>query len=111
MNKEYLVKSTLLFDAIIKKGPVYKDKYCKIFKDVNKFNYVRFGISVPKIVGNAVIRNKTKRQIKEILRNNLSQFINYRYDVIIIVNKSFILLNFSDKINILLNALNKGVSK
>lgn len=111
MNKEYIVKSTLSFNNIIKTGFCYRDKYCKIFKASNNLNHIRFGISVPKALGNAVLRNKIKRQIKEILRNNLNLYQNTNIDCIIIINNSFVLLSFNDKINVLLNALNKGVKK
>lgn len=111
MNKEYIVKSTLSFNTIIKTGFSYRDKYCKVFKKNNELKHIRFGISVPKSVGNAVVRNKVKRQIKEILRTNLNLYQNYNIDCIIIINSSFVLLSFNDKINVLLNALNKGVRK
>lgn len=44
----------------------------------------RFGISISKKVGGSVVRNKIKRQIKEILRLNNDAFID-GYDIIFVV--------------------------
>ncbi len=55
-----------------------------IYKMKNDYDYSRLGISVSKKVGNAIIRNKTRRRLKEIFRLNEHK-IKQSYDIIVIV--------------------------
>ena len=65
----------------------YKDKESK---------YYRFGISVGKKISNrAVVRNKLKRQIKNIIDNNKNVYQNSK-DYIIILKKSCLEETYSD---------------
>ena len=60
MNKEKILKKSQEYTNIIQKGKNIKNKYFKIFYLPN--NTTLYGITIPKKVGNAVIRNKLKRQ-------------------------------------------------
>jgi len=51
-----------------------------------KIEQFRLGISVSKKVGNAVVRNRLRRMIKEIVRLNKEQ-LAIQYDYILIVRK------------------------
>ena len=48
----------------------------------NNLNHSRLGVSVSKKVGKSVVRNRTKRRVKEAFRKNLN-FIKIGYDVVI----------------------------
>ena len=54
-----------------------------VFFTKNEQAYSRFGIVTSKKIGNAVIRNRAKRQIRAIIRKNL-QNIKPGYNMIII---------------------------
>jgi len=56
---------------------------------------VRFGFSVSKKAGKAVVRNRIKRVLKEICRIN-GQWFREGYDYIIIPRKGAIIKNFQD---------------
>ena len=77
MNKKYLIRKNLEFQEIIKSCKNKKSKLYVIYYRKNNNNYNRYGISVGKKVGNAVIRNKLKRQIKDILRKNTIEDMYY----------------------------------
>lgn len=111
MNKEYIIRSNKEFNHIINHGLIMKSIYFKIYSRPNTKNNIRFGISVPKKLGNAVIRNKNRRQIKEILRLNLSLYNNSPNDYIIIINKPFINLTFNDKINVVNKFIKEELQK
>lgn len=67
MNKLHTVKNNYDFDRIIKNNKAYKYKdYIIYLEKVENLNY-KFGLSVGKKIGNAVIRNKYKRRIRSII--------------------------------------------
>ena len=104
MKKINILKNSRDFDRIIKnnKPYIYKDYIIYIERETN--DYYKFGISVSKKIGNAVNRNKIKRQIKSIIDKNDYQ---NNFNCIIIVGKGINERNFEDRKNNLLIALNK----
>ncbi len=87
MKKNEVVKDNKLFNTIIKTGKKIQNKYLYIYYKENDVLFPRFGIAVGTKIGNAVIRNKLKRQIRMILTNNKKIFSNNQ-DYIIIVKKA-----------------------
>ena len=67
MNKEHIVKSNLDFQRIIKHAKAYRYKDYIIYVEESNENNYRFGFSVGKKIGHAVIRNKIKRQLRNIV--------------------------------------------
>ena len=65
----------------------------KFIEKESNINYPRVGIAVGKKVGIAVIRNKLKRQLREIITKNKNLFKNKK-DYIIIVKRSSLDLTF-----------------
>jgi len=62
----------------------------------NNLSHSRFGVVVGlKVSKRAVIRNRLRRQIREILRNDLGK-IEKRYDVMIIGKKSALEIGFKE---------------
>ena len=74
MKKQEILKKSYDFENIINKNNCTKNKYFSIFYNKNDIKNI-YGISVPKKIGNAVLRNKIKRQIKSIIDNNKSGWI------------------------------------
>ena len=68
MKKINIIKESREFDKIIhtEKALKYKDYIIYLYIDDKITNY-KFGLSVGKKVGNAVTRNKIKRQLKSII--------------------------------------------
>ena len=68
MNKRKILRKSEDFSNIISNGKKFKNKYFSLY--YNESNSTLYGITVPKKIGHAVIRNKLKRQIKNIIVNN-----------------------------------------
>ncbi len=84
MKKKYVVKEKLEFNKIIKNGKKIQNEIFIIFCQDNKNNFSRFGIAVSKKLGNAVIRNKIKRRIRNIIDNNKFLFKKNKNYIIMI---------------------------
>lgn len=67
MKKINILKNSRDFDRIIKNNKPYKYKDYIIYIEIEKSNIYHFGLSVGKKIGNAVTRNKVKRQLKSII--------------------------------------------
>lgn len=95
MKKINIIKSNEEFNNIIKTGKVLKNQYYVIYYINEIKDKYRIGISVPKKIGKAVIRNKIKRQLKNIIRNNKEKIQNLNY--IIITRSNILNLNYHEK--------------
>lgn len=94
MKKKEIIKKSNDYTKIINKNNKIKNKYYSIF--YIKSNDTLFGISIPKKTAKAVIRNKIKRQIKNIIDNNKIHIQN-NYNYVIIVKKEILLLSYQEK--------------
>ncbi len=106
MNKKFIVKSNEDFNNIIAKQKKYINKYFILLEDDNEKGHIRFGISVSKKTGNAVIRNKLKRKVRNIL-SNYKFFYSKSKDYIIIIRKEALDCPFEELNKSLLELINR----
>lgn len=105
MKKIDIIKSSREYTEIINKNSCVRNSYFSIyFRKNNSSN--RYGISIPKKTGNAVMRNKIKRRIKSIIDNN-KKLVHKTYDYVIIVKKGIIDLAYFEIENELLSLMNR----
>ena len=94
MKKINIIKSSEEYTEIINTGKTKKSKYYSVFyRNNNKSN--RYGITIPKKLGIAVLRNKTKRRVKNIIDQNKNTIQN-GYDYVIIVKKGVLELTYPE---------------
>lgn len=93
MKKINIVKENKDFAKIINNGKKCWNDTFSIYYDKNNCEKYRFGISVSKKIGNAVTRNKIKRQLRMII-DKYKNIYSKNQDYIIIVKKNYINLNF-----------------
>ncbi len=96
MKKKNIIKESREFTQILNNKTSKKNYYYSLFYIPKKLSNNRYGISVPKKTGTAVIRNKLKRQIKSIIDNNEISIQN-SYDYVIIIKKSILDLTYQQK--------------
>lgn len=94
MKKIEIIKSSREYTEIINLNKSKKSKYFSIYYRKNNENN-RYGITVPKKTGTAVIRNKIKRRIKNIIDNN-KKSVQSSYDYVIIVKKGILELTYQE---------------
>ena len=104
MKKINIIKSNEEYNRIIKNIKPYKTKEVLVFVEKINTDKYRFGFSISKKIGKAVVRNKIKRQIKNILDQN-----NYEnnFNCIIMVRKGFLDLDFLSMSKLLNEILRK----
>ena len=95
MKKYNIVKNNYEFNKIIKIGKSIKNKYFIIYFKENGLEKYRFGISVGKKIGNAVVRNKYKRKIRSIVDDN-KKYYTKNLDYIIIMRKACLDAEFDE---------------
>ncbi len=93
MKKINIIKDSRQINNVINKKNFVKNKYFYIYKGNNEINNHRFAICVSKKIGNAVRRNKVKRQLKDIIdKSNL--LFKSNTDYVIIVTREINNINF-----------------
>ena len=104
LKKINIVKKNIEFARIIKENNSYKTSPYIIYIERTNESRFHFGISVSKKLGNAVIRNKIKRQIKNII--DKKDYKN-NFNCIIIVRKNFLNNSFLKNEEILMEVFEK----
>ena len=87
MIVKYRIKKYTEFQKVIEEGDIKKTCFFVSYTTPNNLGYSRFGISVPKKTGNAVVRNKIKRQV----RSAIGQSTKFEpsIDTVLIIRKSY----------------------
>jgi len=104
MNKEKIIKESKTFTEIISKKQSIKNKYYSIYYQSSDIN--KYGITIPKKVGKANIRNKIKRRIKNIIITN-EKYIQTNFNYVIIIKEAILNLDYSSMEKELLDLLKK----
>jgi ribonuclease P protein component len=96
-KKILVLKNKLEFENIIKSGKKVDSKCFRIWYRINKLKLLRFGIGAShKIFKTAVLRNKLKRQCREIIRDIK---IIKAIDIVVIIKERFKKSSFNDNYN------------
>lgn len=95
VKKINIVKENEDFSKIINHGNCVKDKNLVIYYQDNELSRTRFGISVGTKVGKAHIRNKLKRQMRNIVDNFKFSYSNSK-DYIIIIRKNCLDITYQE---------------
>ena len=87
------IKKYSEFQKVIEADDVKKTSFFVSYRLANELGYSRFGISVPKKIGSAVIRNRIKRQV----RSAIGQSTNFEesVDIVLIVRKTYQIEEFA----------------
>jgi len=107
LSKENRLKKKKDFEKLFKEGKSFREKFLVLKVNKNNLNNNRFGFIVSKKVSKkAVVRNKIKRQLREIVRKEIK---NYQkgFDIAVIVLPSIALKDFKEINQVLRSTLKK----
>lgn len=94
MNKQYRVKKSKEIEEILKNHRFSSNPYFTIYiKEQHETNHFRYAMSVGKKIGNAVVRNQIKRQIRAIVRKFS---VISTIDVFVIARSNVLKLTFQE---------------
>lgn len=94
MKREYYLKNDREFERVYKKRKTFGNRNFTLYVDNNDLPYSRVGFSISKKVGKAVVRNKIKRQLRELYRLNRNK-IKPGYDFIFVVKSNVSEISFT----------------
>ena len=94
MKKKYRVKKAGEFQTIIEHRKFVSCPSFVLYVKARKEEHSRIGISVGKKLGNAVVRNKTKRQVRMMFQEIYD--FDENFDGILIVRKKFLEQSYAD---------------
>lgn len=95
MKKSYRIKKNEEFSKIINVKHYYSNASFIIYYDLKASANARVGISVSKKIGDAVTRNKIKRQVRMMFLN-IFDFDTCEYDLVCIVRANYKENSFAD---------------
>lgn len=105
MKKEYRIKKSDEIELVMSRGISKANRSFIVYKyknpDTKKY---RVAISAPKKIGNAVIRNKVKRQMRAALQQN-EQFLKDGHDYFIIARPDTLEIDFATFTKQIIHAL------
>ncbi len=87
MEKKYRLRKNLEFKRVYSARKNYWNRNLTLYVKKNNLEESRFGITITKKIGNAVVRNRIRRRIKEIYRLNFYR-IKDGYDLVFIPKKN-----------------------
>lgn len=88
MKKQYRIKKADEFTKIMKNKKYAYTKGIVVYKKEKREEVPRVGITVKKKIGNAVIRNKVKRQVRMMVKEIYS--FDEDFDLIILIKEDFL---------------------
>lgn len=108
MKKQNRLKKNSEFQEVFKTGKSMANRQFVIYKlEKPEQMYFRVGLSVSKRIGNAVVRNKVKRYIRQVFLEYKDE-INTGYDYVIIARKPTANMDFHETKSSLLHVLKKS---
>jgi len=107
LKKYEIVKKNTDFNDIINTGRCIRNKYYSIYYKDSEDDFPKFGLAVSKKCGNAVDRNKIKRQLRNIIDDNKKLF-SIKMNYIIMVRKEILNVSYLQMEEQLINLMKKG---
>ena len=108
MQQQYRLTKKEDFNKVYRFGKSAANmQYVIYYKPNNQVDQFRVGVSASKKMGGAVVRNRLRRVIKEIIRHHADEIVT-KHDLIVIVRKPAVDLDYHAAEKSLLHALKRA---
>lgn len=87
------IKENAAFRRLYYKGKSAGNRFLVIYCLPNRLGIVRLGLTVSTKLGHAVVRNRMRRRLREIVRLNMSYFMT-GYDIVIVARSAAVEADF-----------------
>jgi ribonuclease P protein component len=87
MKRKWALKKRACFLRVYELGIAKADKYLVVKSAANDLEYSRYGFSVTKQIGNAVVRNRIRRRLREIIR---AVYVKPGHDIVLIARPEIV---------------------
>ena len=94
LNRLNRLKKRYQFNYVYRVGEHFSGEFCVLYITPSKTKNIKVGLAVTKKVGHAVVRNKTRRRLREIIRVLLPK-LKQNYNIIVVAKDSIVSASFS----------------
>ncbi|WP_037286100.1 ribonuclease P protein component [Saccharibacillus sacchari] len=109
MQKKLRLRNRAEFTRVYRHGKSFANRQLVLYwfhkRDVDQF---RMGVSVSKKVGNAVVRNRIRRLMKEIVRHHADEIADH-VDLVFIIRKGAVDMDYKELEKSVLHVLRKSL--
>jgi len=98
VQRQYRLREKRQFQQVRGEGRCWAHPLCVLCVAPNHLPYSRFGFSVSRRIGGAVVRNRVKRQLREIVRRRMAH-IKPGYDVVLIARRPIVRATHEERVN------------
>lgn len=99
------LKKRYQFNYVYKSGEHFSGEHMILYVASSKTKNIKVGLAVTKKVGHAVVRNKVRRRLREIIQKQLPN-LKQNYNIIVVARENITSANF-DELSLELNKLIK----
>lgn len=100
------IKENFIFKKAYNKGEKQADKFVVLYS-LKRKKGVRYGVTVSKKIGKAVVRNRLRRQFRECLRV-LEPYINDGQDIVLVARSAAVYAPYSALLDSIRSQMLKG---
>lgn len=93
LNRINRLKKRYQFNYVYKSGEHYSSEHAVLYVVSSKTKCIKIGFAVTKKVGHAVVRNKIRRRLREVVREQLPK-LKQNYNVIIVAKENIVEASF-----------------
>ncbi|WP_078543252.1 ribonuclease P protein component [Litchfieldia alkalitelluris] len=95
MKKEYRIKKNKEFQSVFQHGKSTANRQFVVYVLQNELEHFRIGLSVSKKIGNAVVRNRVKRLVRQFFLEH-KELVDQNKDYVIIARKPVAEMDYAE---------------